>query len=323
MNKVYLTIIVLSFLLNACVSTKLYKELEQEKAAYEQQVGQLLEENEELKVAGNEFGSKKSALKDKVALLEQDSIRRNLEIKQLEKEIASLSKQYDHLKAAQQELLKGSASETKGLLEQLQANQQDLQMREDKLYALEKSLDEERDNLTRLKLELEARNKRLIELEDILFKKDSAVNALKNKVSEALLGFRSQGLEVSLKNGKVYVSLDEKLLFNTGSTQVDPKGASALKSLARVLEQNKDINITIEGHTDDVPVSPNPEFKDNWDLSVKRATAIVRILLDGTNVSPVRLTAAGRGEFLPVATGKTTQDRQKKPPYRDYIDPQA
>ena len=113
------------------------------------------------------------------------------------------------------------------------------------------------------------------------------------------------------KNGKVYVSLDEQLLFPSGSTDVDPRGKSALKKLAGVLEQNRDINIMIEGHTDDVPIIPGSKFKDNWDLSVSRATAIIRILLDGSSIDPKRLTAAGRGEYFPVDTRKTPDARQK------------
>ncbi|MFW5781215.1 MAG: OmpA/MotB family protein, partial [Bacteroidota bacterium] len=155
------------------------------------------------------------------------------------------------------------------------------------------------------------RNARLLELETILARKDSAVNALRNKVAAALIGFENEGLSVDIKNGKVYVSLEEKLLFPSGSTRIDARGINALKKLARVLEENKDINITIEGHTDDVPVIASAAMKDNWDLSVKRATAVVRILLDNSSIDPKRLTASGRGEYMPLDTGKTSEARQK------------
>ncbi len=131
------------------------------------------------------------------------------------------------------------------------------------------------------------------------------------KVSDALLGFENQGLTVTQKNGKVYVSLDEKLLFKSGSTVVDPKGVSALKNLAGVLEQNPDINVMIEGHTDDVPVISGSTYKDNWDLSALRATSIVRILLEGSSINPQRLTTAGRSQYLPVEIAKTAEARQK------------
>ena len=135
---------------------------------------------------------------------------------------------------------------------------------------------------------------------------------LKNKVSEALLGFENNGLTVTMKNGKVYVSLDEKLLFKTASWDIDANGRSALKKLSGVLERNPDIQITIEGHTDNVPYNPSSgRLDDNWDLSTKRATSVVRVLLEGSKIDPKRLTAAGRSQYLPVDSRNTADARQK------------
>jgi chemotaxis protein MotB len=159
--------------------------------------------------------------------------------------------------------------------------------------------------------ELDRRNARLTELENVLNEQEAMVNSLKRSVSEALTGFENQGLTVTQKNGKVYVSLEEKLLFPSGSTAVDPKGIAALKKLAGVLEKNPEISINIEGHTDDVPVIPGSSFRDNWDLSVLRATSIVRILLQGSSIDPKRLTTSGRAEFFPVDPAKTAEARQK------------
>ena len=126
------------------------------------------------------------------------------------------------------------------------------------------------------------------------------------------MGFENDGLSVSLKNGKVYVSLEEKLLFGTGSTIVSTSGVNALKKLGQVLERNTDINIMIEGHTDDVPYkSDSGPITDNWDLSVKRATSVVRILLANSSINPKRLIASGRGEFMPIDPAKTTEARRK------------
>jgi len=163
-----------------------------------------------------------------------------------------------------------------------------------------------------LTFELDKRNARLAELEKILDAQKKIVQDLKNKVSDALLGFENNGLTVTMKNGKVYVSLDEKLLFKTASWDIDANGKNALKKLAGVLEKNPDIQITIEGHTDNVPYNPGSgQLKDNWDLSVKRATTVVRVLLEGTRIDPKRLTASGRGEFLPVDDRSTADARQK------------
>jgi chemotaxis protein MotB len=115
-----------------------------------------------------------------------------------------------------------------------------------------------------------------------------------------------------MKNGKVYVSLEEKLLFKTASWDIDANGKNALKKLADVLEKNPDIQITIEGHTDNVPYNPGSgQLKDNWDLSVKRATTVVRVLLEGSKIDPKRLTAAGRSEFLPIDSRNASDARQK------------
>jgi chemotaxis protein MotB len=197
------------------------------------------------------------------------------------------------------------------LLKQLQATQEDLQKKEDELKKTESILNLEKQNLDQMKYELEKRNARMIELQRILARKDSSVNSIRQKVSNALLGMENEGLSVKILNGKVYVSLEEKLLFKSASIEVEPKGVNALKKLSRVLDQNPDINITIEGHTDDVPVISSASMKDNWDLSVKRATSIVRILLDGSKIDPKRLIASGRGEFMPIDPGKTTESRQK------------
>lgn len=127
----------------------------------------------------------------------------------------------------------------------------------------------------------------------------------------ALTGFEGNGLSISTKNGKVYVSMDEKLLFKSGSYQVDQRGIQALNQLSSVLAQNKDINVMIEGHTDNVPYNGTGALKDNWDLSVKRATSIVRIIIQNKGVAPKRLTVAGRSKYIPVETNSTSLGRSK------------
>lgn len=131
---------------------------------------------------------------------------------------------------------------------------------------------------------------------------------LKNSIADALINYKADELTVYIKDGNVYVSLAEKLLFKSGSDVVNPKGKEALKSLAHVISNTKDITVLIEGHTDNVPISTN-QFEDNWDLSVARATSIVRILTKDYGFDPIRITAAGRSEFHPVATNATTEGR--------------
>ena len=150
--------------------------------------------------------------------------------------------------------------------------------------------------------------KRLKDFEDIVQSQSAIMNNLKNSIANALMNYESDELSIYLKNGNVYVSLQEKLLFKSGSDVVDPKGKEALKSLAQILSSTKDINVIIEGHTDNVPIKTDL-FKDNWDLSAARAIAIVRILTTENGFDSNRITASGRSEFHPVQSNETDEGR--------------
>ena len=155
---------------------------------------------------------------------------------------------------------------------------------------------------------LAEREKTLNELQQVIARQDSITKRLNDILRNALLGFNSDELSVEIKNGKVYVSMTDKLLFKSGSAAVEAKGKEAIKLLAEVLDKNQDIDILIEGHTDNVPIK-TAVYRDNWDLSVARATSIVRILTDEYKITPTRLTASGRGEFMPRATNETPEGR--------------
>jgi chemotaxis protein MotB len=150
--------------------------------------------------------------------------------------------------------------------------------------------------------------KRLKTLQDISQAQKDVMNKIKNSISEALNNYPADELSVYIKNGNVYVSLEEKLLFKSGSDQVGTKGKEALKSLARVLNSTKDITVMIEGHTDNVPIKTS-QFQDNWDLSTARATSVVRILTNEYGFDPRRITASGRGNFHPILTNETASGR--------------
>ncbi len=159
------------------------------------------------------------------------------------------------------------------------------------------------------KLLLERENA-LAELKKKLSRQDSITKRLNDVLRNALLGFQSDELSVEIKNGKVYVSMSDKLLFKSGSAAIEDKGKGAIKVLAEVLGKNPDIDILVEGHTDNIPIKTSV-YRDNWDLSVARATSIVRILTDEYKIPPTRLTASGRGEFSPRATNDTPEGRAK------------
>lgn len=176
---------------------------------------------------------------------------------------------------------------------------------------LGENLTTSKSQIDKLSADLKVREQRLQELQRILDEKDAAVKNLRTRVSNALLGFNDKDLTINVRNGKVYVSLAEQLLFNSGSTKVDPKGVDALKKLAQVLKEQKDVNVVVEGHTDDVPIAKGTVgMQDNWDLSVLRATEITRILTNA-GVAPDRVTPSGRSKYVPLEATTSKEARQK------------
>ncbi len=315
----------MGIILYSCVPLNQFKEIEAKTNVCSTERDQLKSQNEGLIVDTTEMGADLRKYYRDYNKLVDDTLTMGRDLRHLRNLYNSAVALNKDLTDSKEALARGSAAEAKKLLAELQSAQEDLQRKEDALRNLEKTLNKKKESLDKLQSELEAnnailaqknteleqRNKELIELQSMLNAKDSIVGALKDKVAAALGQFEDDGLTVELKNGKVYVSLEEQLLFKSGKWDVDPKGKSALEKLAKVLEQNPDINILIEGHTDNIPYNGKAQIKDNWDLSVKRATSIVRILLHKTSIDPQRLTAAGRGEFVPIDPAKTKEARQK------------
>ncbi len=230
--------------------------------------------------------ARKNALELDKSDLEQQKASLEDEKARLEQERAELEKQKAEYQASLQQALKEGKT-------------------------LGENLNMSKSQIDKLNADLKAREQRLAELQRILDDKDRAVNALRSKVSNALLGFNDKDLTVNIRNGKVYVSLAEQLLFNSGSTKVDPKGVDALKKLAAVLKEQQDVNVVVEGHTDDVPIARGTVgMQDNWDLSVLRATEITRILTT-SGVQPERVTPSGRSLYVPLDGAKTKEARQK------------
>ncbi len=230
----------------------------------------------------------------------------------------NLTQKYDKLNVLNEQLmdrldklLKGSEKDNAKLSGDLQMTQEQLLKKQDELKLLEAKLIIQKKELDELAAQLKTREARVNELEAIIKSKDQAANDLKKKLQDALLGFEGKGLTITQKNGKIYVSMDESLLFASGKTNVQPKGVEALKNVAKVLEQNSDINVMVEGHTDDVPMNGAGEIKDNWDLSVMRATSVTKIMLNSAKIDAKRITSAGRGEYLPLDPAKTPEARKK------------
>ncbi len=294
MKKIFyfLLISTLSF---SCVAKKKFNELSQ----------QLDDCNKKTELQAHEIavlGKDTATLKAAISKLIDDAGLQAKLIEQNKADIEALNKLNKQLS----DQLKNSRSESevKALLADIQKIQDKLLEREDALAKTEKEL-------ARSGKALSENERKLQELSNIIARQDSLMKNLRKKVADALVGFEGNGLEVINKNGKVYVSLEEQLLFKSGRWDVDPKGATALNNLAKFLGENKDIHVVIEGHTDDVPYNGNGNVIDNWDLSVKRATSIVRILLQNKEINPERITASGRAEFVPLDKAQTKEARQK------------
>lgn len=237
----------------------------------------------------------------KTCLAERDSLCLNN--KQLRKDTTELGKTIRH-KDSLYNVLENSYGSLNNSYKAL-ANTSDK-----KLSELSASLEKKSKELAAKEKSLQEKDKKLKELQSLLQRQDSVLNALNNTVKNALLGFKSDEFAVEMKNGKVYVSLSDKLLFKSGKTNVEDKGKEAIKKLSEVLSKNTEIDIAIEGHTDNIPIKTDL-YKDNWDLSVARSTNIVRMLTDEFGLDPKRVTASGKGEFFPVASNETTEGRAK------------
>lgn len=303
------------FFFISCVPLNQFRELEDANKQLSDKVENLGSENEILKGRTEELKELADRLKRQVAGLTADTLRKGREARKCRNDLQKLRNEYDDLLSQLRN--KTGAGDTEELLAYLQKLQEDLQQREDALIAAERDLkqreQELRDataSLDSAQAELEVQSRRLLELEQALAKKDSASQALRKAIADALTGFDQSQLNVHMKNGKVYVSMEEKLLFGSGSYQVSSEGASAIRQVAKVLADNKDINIMIEGHTDPVPYRSGV-LLDNWDLSVKRATSVTRILLENSGIDASRIIAAGRGPYVPLVSNETSEGKRK------------
>jgi chemotaxis protein MotB len=295
-KKTALTLLTLAFL-TSCVSPKVYKELEAKYANLKKENRKMASENELLlrdkTLAENEL---KQLHKDYDAAVAQRD--------KLQADYNAAKANFDNLKNSYDALEKNSSAS-------IAANSQKNRELLAELEAKEQALAAENTRLAKLKAELEDRSNRVAELESVIAAKDAAMTALKDAISKALTDFEGKGLTVEQRDGKVYVSMENKLLFNSGSWAVGAEGTRAVKQLGSVLGENPDIAVLIEGHTDNVPYKGNGTLTSNWDLSTKRATSIVNILRQNDDIHAENLTAAGRGEFAPVASNDTAEGKAK------------
>lgn len=252
-----------------------------------------------------------TVLTEKVSTVEKERNQISTDLKLLQEQYDKLSK-ISSSDANQLALETEKANNLRVNLESkteaLERKTKELNLRTEELNKKNGILARDTKNIEILKKTLADREKRVQELEEIIKKQEDMVEGIRSKVANSLLSFSSDELQVEVKDGKVYVSLAQNLLFKSGKYKVDTKGLTALKNLSEVLVKQKDIDIVVEGHTDDVPYKSAGVIQDNWDLSVLRATAVVREL-QKNNVDPKRLVPAGRADNSPKKVGKTTEAR--------------
>ena len=303
--------ILLSSLIFSCVSPRILDDLKKKNERCETENAKLKKQNEELASKNNEMIVELEDLRAKMKGLVRDTTILGSSLSKLIKNYNQVNDLYELLLQKNKELLAGNVTQTGNLMTKLQMTEEDLQKKEDELRLLERQLNKKRSDLDQTLAQLQEREAKVNELEQIIADQDKAVTDLKNRVAAALKGFEGKGLSIEEKNGKVYVSMEAKLLFASGSIKVDSKGKSALVKLAKVLEQSTDVNVLVEGHTDSDKYQGGGDIKDNWDLSVLRATAVVKIMKESSKIDPVRLTAAGRGPYFPVDTGTSKAAKAK------------
>lgn len=288
--------------LPGCVASKKYDDLRARQAATEQSLATAERQQREAVAELKKSTDSMNELRLQNRRLADDSTQTGNALRRTRQLYTQLTDSYD-------KLLKNSDRALANKADDYNKVARDLARREAELGELETTLNRSKADIDKLNADLKVREARLAELQQALADKDKAVNDLKAKVSNALLSFKASDLQVKMKDGKVYVSLSEQLLFKSGSTKVDPKGQEALKKLASVLQEQKDVNVVVEGHTDNVPILKGTAgMQDNWDLSVLRATEIAR-LLSTNGVAPERVTASGRAQYVPVSANDTPANK--------------
>jgi len=297
-KKISLGLLVVA-LSTSCVSKKIYNDLENKFADLKKENRQLSDNNEELNKSKNQLEIDSAKLKSDFDKLKSERDKLQADFAATDKSLKTLQASYNALEKDSNEALTANINKNRELLAQLEAK--------------EKSLAAEQARLNKLKTDLDASSKRLSELEAYIAAKDASMKKLKETLLKSLKAFDGKGLTVHEKDGKVYVSMENKLLFQTGSWAVNAEGKTAIVEVGKVLAQNQELSILIEGHTDDDKITGNlgGGIESNWDLSTKRATAIVNILSENKGVNKQNLTAAGRGEFAPLMSNDTPEGKAK------------
>ena len=272
----------------SCVSIKKFKDLNADYLSSNQQLDIQKQELSDFKLLSTELNENVLSLSKRASSLESDTIDLGKAYRKKVRAYNDLSASYELLIKNNSNTMAKQAEQNRALMERLGQMDIDLQERA---------------------RSIKSREEEMLQLQQLLKEKDDNLSQLKSTVASALLGFKGEGLTVEEREGKLYVSLENSLLFPSGSWKVNENGKKAIVELAKVLVQQSDIQITVEGHTDNVPYKGAGLIKDNWDLSVMRATAIVRILANNKGLKVNRITAAGKGSHSPLVENTSSENR--------------
>ena len=310
MKKILIYLLISSFFFQGCVPARKFEEISEKQEVCAGELKTLKTLKTELQTENTELESINQQLKELTNRLIKDTTILGKSLRMKEKQYDKIDLLNKRIQDQLEMLQKGQSIEKQRLMADLEKRKSDLLILEDQQRAFEIELNNKKQQLEDMSIELQKREQRVNELEEIIANKDAMVRALKEKVANALLGFRDKGLSVIEKDGKVYISMDAKLLFASGSTKVDSEGIKALKELAKVLEDQKDLEILVEGHTDTDKMRSNSHPVDNWELSVLRATSVVKIMLENSEMDPTTVSASGRSQFIPIDIENKAKNRR-------------
>tara|TARA_A100001011_G_scaffold400711_2_gene517848 strand:- start:3621 stop:4553 length:933 start_codon:yes stop_codon:yes gene_type:complete len=290
MIKLVYFLLTILLIFNSCVSIEKYKELDTNLADFTKENDKIKKINQDLEILNIELNDNLIRISSRTKKLENDTLTLGRELRKKEKLYDNLNLSYELLIKNNSNTMANQSRENKELIEKLSQmeislneREQDIKEREDELYELRKNLEN----------------------------KDRTLSELKSKISDALLSYKGEGLNVEVRNSKLYISLENSLLFSSGSWKINSNGKKALIKLSNILAQQSTINITVEGHTDSIPYNGSGIIKDNWDLSVLRATSIVRVILNNKGIKPERIEASGRSSFNPLVKNDSKENRAR------------
>jgi chemotaxis protein MotB len=298
-KRTSIALLFLALSTTSCVSKKIYTDLENKFAELKKERNALADENELLKSGKSQSDLDNANLKSELEKLKAERAKLAADYEATSNNLKTLQNSYDALEKNSDEALKANMDKNRELLAQLEAK--------------EKALAAEKARLDKLSKDFKDRSDRVAELENLIAAKEAAMKKLRETLSKSLKAFEGKGLIVHQKDGKVYVSMENKLLFESGSWNVGAEGKKAVDLVGKVLGDNPDISVLIEGHTDNDKITGTlgGGVENNWDLSTKRATAIVNILSANPKVKKENLTAAGRSEYNPLVSNESNDGKAK------------